>query len=367
LETIRKNQQKGYPLELTDPKPITDVSGVWRSAAQFATVGIFLIALGVVLEIARPILLPVMSAIIIGMMFGPLVSRAAKFGIPSGVTAVVILLMSIGALYGIVELVSLPVTQWAADAPKIADSMRGKLEAFNKPLTMLQDLRKAIAPEGADKGGLSFGVMDLLQPAALFVTPALGQMVIFFGTLFFFLLGRAKIRKLIVVLFDDREDRLRSLRILNDIERNLTGYLSVVSVIFLCMGLITVAISYAVGLPSPWTWGALAFILNFIPYVGAIVMVLILFLVSLITFPTIGAALLAPALYIAAATLEGHFVTPSIVGKHLTLGPLTVFLTLVFWTWLWGPVGAFLAVPILIVFMVAFNHLFPKDESVIPG
>jgi predicted PurR-regulated permease PerM len=86
-----------------------------------------------------------------------------------------------------------------------------------------------------------------------------------------------------------------------------------------------------------------------------------------VTFTTLGEALLAPLLYLAFTTLEGHFITPAVMGRRLTLSPLTVFLSLVFWTWLWGPVGAFLAVPLLIVGLVALNHLFPDEAQQLPG
>jgi predicted PurR-regulated permease PerM len=91
-----------------------------------------------------------------------------------------------------------------------------------------------------------------------------------------------------------------------------------------------------------------------------------MFMVGLVTFPTLTQALLAPVLFLALATLEGHFVTPSIIGHRLTLNPLTVFLSLVFWTWLWGPVGAFLAVPLLIMALVVIGHLFREDEPELP-
>jgi predicted PurR-regulated permease PerM len=88
--------------------------------------------------------------------------------------------------------------------------------------------------------------------------------------------------------------------------------------------------------------------------------------VGLVTFPSLTHAVVAPVLFLAFATLEGHFITPSIMGRHLTLNPLTVFLSLVFWAWLWGPIGAFLAVPLLIVVLVATHHMFPSDEPVLP-
>jgi predicted PurR-regulated permease PerM len=153
---------------------------------------------------------------------------------------------------------------------------------------------------------------------------------------------------------------------MNDIEHNLTGYLSIVTLINLAIGICGGAAAWVAGLPDPTAWGVLAFILNFIPYIGALIMEGAMFMVGLVTFSTLTQALVAPLLFLALATLEGHFVTPSIMGHRLTLNPLTVFLSLVFWTWLWGPVGAFLAVPLLIMALVVIEHLFPEDEPELP-
>jgi predicted PurR-regulated permease PerM len=209
--------------------------------------------------------------------------------------------------------------------------------------------------------------MTFVQPALLVVTPAIGQTFIFFGTLFFMLLGRARLRRVLIAFFDEREARLRTLKILNDIEHNMTGYLSVVAVINIAIGICGGFAAWVAGLPDPIAWAVLGFILNFIPYIGALIMEAALFMVGLVTFPTLTHALLAPLIFLALATLEGHFITPSIMGRRLTLNPLTVFLSLVFWTWLWGPVGAFLAVPLLIMALVVVDHLFPEDELELPA
>jgi predicted PurR-regulated permease PerM len=95
--------------------------------------------------------------------------------------------------------------------------------------------------------------------------------------------------------------------------------------------------------------------------------VLILFAVGFVSFPSIAYAAVAPLLFVGLTTIEGHFVTPNIVGRRLTLKPLAVFLSLAFWTWLWGPVGAFLSVPFLIFGLVIVNHLVIEDETAIPG
>jgi predicted PurR-regulated permease PerM len=146
----------------------------------------------------------------------------------------------------------------------------------------------------------------------------------------------------------------------------LTGYLVVVSIINAALGLIVGVGAFLLGLPNPAFFGLAAAVLNFIPYVGPAVMVVILFGVGVVSFPSLGHALLAPLGFIALTTAEGHFITPTIVGRRITLNPLLVFLALAFWTWLWGPIGAFLAAPLSIVGLVVFNHLFPQEDGKLP-
>jgi predicted PurR-regulated permease PerM len=157
------------------------------------------------------------------------------------------------------------------------------------------------------------------------------------------------------------------LKIMNDVERNLTGYLSVVTLINIAIGVCAGFAAWVTGLSDPIAWAVLGFILNFIPYIGALMMEVAMFMVGLVTFDTLAHALMAPLIFLVLATLEGHFITPSIMGRRLTLNPLTVFVSLVFWTWLWGPVGAFLAVPLLIVALVVVDHLFPENEPELPA
>jgi predicted PurR-regulated permease PerM len=266
----------------------------------------------------------------------------------------------------VIVLLAAPVVDWIGKTPDIARNIQEKLRAFDRPLSVLEGLRDALLPSDK-KNSLGVDIIAFVQPAFLVVTPAIGQVLIFFGTLFFMLLGRSRMRRVLVAFFDERDARLRTLKIMNDIEHNLTGYLSIVTIINVAIGLCGGFAAWVTGLPDPVAWAVLGFILNFIPYVGALIMEAALFLVGLVTFPTLGHALIAPLLFLALATLEGHFITPAIMGHRLTLNPLTVFLSLVFWTWLWGPVGAFLAVPLLIVGLVVIDHLFPDDEPELPA
>jgi predicted PurR-regulated permease PerM len=364
-DVSRNGRQSGFSLSVNDPKPMTEVARFWRTAAQSATIGMFVILLVVALSLARPVLLPVVSAFVVTMMLGPLSARAERYRVPSLLSAIVLWLLVIGVCYGVILLLASPAVDWIGKAPDIGRNIQEKLHVLDRPIAALQGLREALLPS-EKKASLGVDIMSFVQPALLIVTPAIGQMFMFFGTLFFMLLGRSQLRRVLVVLFDEREARLRTLKIMNDIESNLTGYLSVVTVINIAIGICGGLAAWVAGLPDPVAWAVLGFILNFIPYIGALIMEAAMFMVGLVTFPTLTHALLAPLLFLALATLEGHFITPSIMGHRLTLNPLTVFLALVFWTWLWGPVGAFIAVPLLIMTLVVIDHLFPEDEPELP-
>ena len=362
---VRGMREPGFSLAVTDPQPMPEVARFWRTAAQSATIGMFIILLVVALSLARPVLLPVASAFVVTMMLGPLSARAERYKIPSLLSAIVLWLLVIAVCYGVIILLGAPAVDWIGKAPEIGRSVQEKLHVLDRPLAALQEMRDALLPSDK-KGSLGVDIMSFVQPALLVVTPAIGQTFIFFGTLFFMLLGRSQLRRVVVAFFDEREARLRTLKIMNDIEHNLTGYLSVVAVINVAVGICGGVAAWVAGLPDPLAWAVLGFILNFIPYIGALIVEVAMFMVGLVTFPTLTHALLAPLLFLALATLEGHFVTPSIIGHRLTLNPLTVFLSLVFWTWLWGPVGAFLAVPLLIMALVVIGHLFREDEPDLP-
>ena len=367
MEILKSVGKKRFPLMVNDPQPLRKFESMWRLSAQAAAIGLFFFACVLAIEYGRPILLPIVSAFMFGMMLGPLSNLAARLGIPTMLSAIILWVLVIAAFYGLVILLSAPLVEWAGKGPELGKIVQEKLQVLNRPISAMQELRDAFFPQSDGKADASaFSFVAVLQPAVAFVTPAIGQMIIFFGTLFFFLLGRTQLRQFLIVFFANREARLRMLRILNDVESNLTSYLSLVTIINLAVGVMAFTVTYAVGLPNPLVWGVLGFLFNFVPYLGALIMEVILLAAGLVSFPTLSHAVIAPLVYLAFTTIEGHFITPAIMGKHLTLNPLTVFLALVFWTWVWGPVGALLAVPILIVAVVTISHLFPKEESALP-
>jgi predicted PurR-regulated permease PerM len=352
------------PPDETDSRPPGGPGTFWRQASQFATVGIFLIMFGAFLDLARAVVLPIVSAAVIGTMLGPLARRAAKRGIPAWVVATAAVGFFLLLAQVITVMVTVPLMNWMGRLPELADALRSKLQALEAGVAALHALQSML---GGGSAGMSIDLAALLQPTVAFLTPTIGGLLIFLTTLFFVVLDRADLRKSAIMLFQDQEDRLAVIRIFNDVERNLSRYIGTVTVINIAVGAITAIGTWLLGFSNPALFGALAFMCNYIPYIGPAVVVVVLFAAGLISFPSLAYAAVAPLLFVALTTIEGHLITPNIVGRSLTLSPLGVFLSLAFWTWLWGPVGAFLSVPFLILGLVIARHLIGGDESELPA
>jgi hypothetical protein len=139
------------PFAITDPQPVSEVSRFWRTAAQAATIGMFLILLVVALSLGRPILLPVASAFVVSMMLGPLSARAERYRVPSLVSALALWLLVIAVFYGVIVLLAGPALDWIGKAPDIGRNIQEKLHILDRPIAALQDLRDALLP--SDKEG----------------------------------------------------------------------------------------------------------------------------------------------------------------------------------------------------------------------
>jgi predicted PurR-regulated permease PerM len=346
-----------------DPQPPVTPTTFWRQAAQIATVGIFVIMFGAFLDLARAVVLPIVSAAMVGTMLGPLGVLAARWRIPAWAFATAAVAFFLLLAQVIAAMVMAPLVDWMGRLPELAAALQSKLQALERGLATFRAL---LSMFGNASSGLSIDFTALLQPTVAFLTPTIGELLIFLTTLFFVLLDRADLRKHIILLFKDQDDRLRVIRIINDLERNLARYIGTVTVINLGIGAITAFGAWMLGFSNPVLFGALAFVCNYVPYIGPAVVVVVLFAAGLVSFPSLAYAAIAPLLFVALTTVEGHFVTPNIVGRRLTLSPLGVFLSLAFWTWLWGPVGAFLSVPFLILGLVIVRHLFGGDEGELP-
>ena len=366
MEYIRAKQEVRHALVISDAQPVENVTNVWASAAQAATIGMFLLLFGAFLYIGRAILLPILAAAIVALTLAPLVKEVKRHGVSPWITALFIVVAGFGAMGLVATALAGPVSEWIRRAPEIGATIKDKLSVFNEPLASLHQL--SIAMLGSNDGAVDINTptSSIVLPVVAFVTPAAGGLLLFFGTLLFFLGGQIELRANLVSMFGDRDAKLRFLKIMRDIERNLAGYLTVVTFINVALGIIVAVGAYLIGYPSPVILGLLAALLNYVPYVGPGIMVVVLFGVGLVTFPSISHAVIAPLGLIALTTAEGHFITPTIVGRRLTLNPLLVLVALAFWTWMWGPFGAFLAVPLSIVGLVVVHHLFPAEDVKLP-
>ena len=287
-------------------------------------------------------------------------------------SAALIVALVIGAIWLAIWLAAGPLTEWASKAPELGKALQDKIRLLDRPLSMLRDLQNALsgAASGVPKQTVAVETNPALiaSQAIIIITPALTELVVFFGTLLFLLVGINRMRRQLIVFFSSRDARLTVVRIWRDVEQNLVTYLATVTVINIGLGIATTALLWLLGFPNPLAFGVLISVMNYIPYIGAAIFVAILFVVGLVAMPTVGGALLAPALFIGIATIEGQLITPAIVGHRLTMSPFLVFLALAFWAWLWGPFGALLATPFLIVALVVIDHVFrPQEGHALPG
>jgi predicted PurR-regulated permease PerM len=361
VELFRAQRDQGDPSE-----PRDSIEDIWTPAAHMATVGIFVLLLVVCLNYSRPVLLPVVAAMIIGTTLAPIVKAGTRRRISPWVTAIALGALLLAVAASAVTLLSTPVSEWIAKAPDIGTTIKEKLYVFDRPLAALRELQDVLLPSPEKTVAVESSQLAIVTPVVAFVTPAVVEITLFFVTLIFFLATQMDFRRYMVSFFTTRDAKLRILRITNDIEDHLASYVATVTIINFGLGVVVAIGAWLFGLPSPVILGLVAMVLNYIPYIGAACTTVILLGVGLVTFSSLGYALVPPAAFVALATIEGQFITPTVLGRRLTLNPLAVLLAIAFWAWLWGPMGAFLAVPLTVVFLVTMTHLFPPDESKLP-
>lgn len=332
----------------------------------FALAGMFVICVVAVLYVGKPFFLPVVMAFVTGTMLSPAASFLEQRKVPRSLGAVLIVAAVTAVVVFVIGLIASPVMEWSSRLPELAAQLKDKLHIFDRPLTLWQELQSML---GGSEGlpSLSMPKFEWVQPTLEFLSPTFTEFLLFFVTLILFIASWRDLRRALIMTFGDRDARLRTLRILNEIEVHLGNYLLTVTVINVGVGIATGIVCALTGMPNPAGLGALAATLNFIPIIGPVAMFAVLVVVGLVAFPTIGGGLMAALAFGGLTFLEGHFITPMIIGRRLALNALAVFLALAFWTWLWGPMGAFLSSPLLIVGLILKEHLLPPDSPQLPG
>jgi predicted PurR-regulated permease PerM len=339
-----------------------------REAPRFAMLFIAAVLVGIVLYQASAVMVPVMAAIIIGSTIGPYADYAERYGIPHFLIYLVMTLLVALIPYLLFISLSTPVSTWIARAPEVGALLEGRLKFLERPMSAWREVRETIQGLGGNSGAnievaTTTSVDTLVTGAMSFVTPAIGQFLVFFGSLVFFLSGRRQLKQRLTLSFPDRKSRLRTLKAIADIEASLTTYLTSMTLINLVVGTATGVAVFLLGIENPFMWGLTAFICNYIPYVGPLILALVFALVGLLTFENTLHAMLVPTIYLMIVFIETHFATPAVMSRRLEMNTFLVFVGVVFWSWMWGLAGAFLAMPLLIVGNAVLRQLRPPAEK----
>src|SRR5262245_6019615 len=340
----------------------------WTRASQLAVIGLFVIALLWCCYVAQPVIVPVMLAWAIATIVLPIVTWIHERGVPRVLAAILVTILLFLIIVSLLGLLSTPVAYWLGRATEIGTLIKQKLQTMGQPLALLDELQKALNAIGTGESTLRVEAQQSTLVGTIFsiLTPAVSQFILFLGALVFYLIYQKRLRSAVVYLLRDRETRLATLRTLSDIDENMTTYFGTFTIVNICLGLVTVALTWLVGLPNPLLWGVLAALLNYIPYIGPAIVVATLAVVGLVTYPTLGEVAVAPLIYIAMVTIEGQFITPAFMGRRLELNPFAVFLAIAFCTWFWGPIGAFLAVPLLMALTVTLGNVVAEEPPDLP-
>lgn len=334
---------------------------------SLALTGLFILACFYTLYFARDFFFPIVLAVIFMFLLSPLVRALKTVHIPEFVGAAIIILGLFAVLAGVFFEFSGPVTQWVATMPAIGEKLQTVLKKFERPLGQVnkagEQMQRLTTLGPADKQRPPQQV-EIKPPRlidGLFSrTWSFMFSFTFVVILLYFLLasGDLFLRKLIHVL-PRFQDKRKAVQIAREVEDNISTYLITVAMINTCLGTAGAVAFWLLGMPDPWLWGALGALLNFIPYLGALIVICVTGLVAAVTFPSLGHALLVPGAYLGLSVIEGNFISPWVVGRRLTLNPVVIFIALTFWGWLWGIPGALMAVPMLAMLKIFCDHIEP--------
>ncbi len=313
------------------------------------------------LYFAKDVVLPAVLGFMIALTLGPGVRWLARRGVPSALSAAV-LIFGFAALIGLgVMLLGGSVTSWFDEIPRISIELRDKLRGVTESMAAVQDASKQV--EDLATGGEDVvNTVVMQQPGML--TTAVSSVASFFTSLVaglvlaLFLLSSGNLFYVkIVESFPRFSDKKRALTVIYEIEKRMSHYIMAITCINAALGVAIGSAMYLLDVPYPFVWGIAAFFLNYLPFLGGIIGTLGVGAFAIVHFDSLYYAMLAPIAYQTLTSLEGQFLTPLMLGVRLQLNTVAVFLTVIFWAWLWGLPGALMAVPILVLIKVICDHV----------
>ncbi len=327
--------------------------------------GLFLLAFGLFLDFAQDFMLPVLLGFLIAITFRPTVRMLARHRVPEWFAATGFISVVVMGVLGFAYLITGPIAAFVRDAPAYAQTFGTKLRdfqgSFGTLMRFAEKIQAATQPAGTVtaqevviRDGPPFAYLgeitgySMSVVATIVLTLVIAAFLMASGDLFY-----AKLVRVLPTL----RDKKTALRIVYDVEREVSDYLLIVTAINAILGLAVAASFYALGMPAPLLWGVLVFVLNYIPYIGAVAGIGIAAFMAVVTFDSIAYAALAPLSYAVFNGIENQFVSPLLLGRRLQLNSVAILLALTFWTWIWGIAGTMVAVPILVSIKVFCDHL----------
>ncbi len=327
--------------------------------AHVALIGLGISALFAVLDVGQNLFAPILLALVVGVVMSPVPDTLDRLGLPKSLAALSSLLIILLVVAALAFFLEPSARRLSSAMPFAIDEMNSLIVELKHQLRGLEDASKDVAqalndgeaviePAAEESAGAALPTVE----DALFMAPAvLSQIMIFVGVLFFFMLTRDEVYAWVARRLAPDELRLETAHRLRAAERQVGRYFLTVTVINSVYAVVVAVAMAAIGLPSPILWGIAAGLMNYILYLGPAVMVAAFLLAGLVVFD--GAYSMLPAgLYLTINIIEAQFVTPALVGKAMQTNPLLIFLALVFFLWLWGPIGGVIAIPLLLWVLV---------------
>jgi predicted PurR-regulated permease PerM len=347
---------------------LASLLGEHADARHVALVGLFVLAVLYTLRLAQAFILPIVLAVLLDFMLSPLVRALRKQRIPEPVGAGLVILALIGGLAAGGWYLAGPAAEWVARAPESAaavqkklQTMRGSVEQVTKAAEQVEQATKvandANGVRQVEITGPSLSKQLFGGTASLLSTAT----VVLFLTYFLLAVGDLFLQKLVAVL-PQFKDKKTAVSIARETEAQISVYLFTSTLINIGVGVVTAIAMWLVGMPNAALWGVVAAVLNFVPYVGALVNMVVLALAALVTFDSVSRALLVPAVFFGINLIEGNLVTPMILGRRMRLNTVALFIGFIFWWYIWGVPGAILAVPIMAALKIVCDHI----ESLTP-
>lgn len=335
---------------------------------RWAVIGIFLILLFGALYLSKSFVLPVVLSLLFMLVLSPVVRFARRrLRVWEPITAAVLTFGTLLVLVGGFYLTSGPLTQIVSNVPSYLDSVNAELETLRERVlrfeTARSEAREAVesqrpaAPAGDDGEPVVLngpGFLTNVASAVPQIVASVGFSLIF---LFFLLSSGNLFYQKLIEAMPTFSNKRTALAIAHEIERELSRYLLTITTINLGLGLAIGSAMWVAGLPMAAVFGVLAFVLNYIPYLGAIAGIALVGVVGLSSSGELSGAILPMVLYLGITSIEGQLITPVLVGRRLKMNAAAVFLSVAFWGWIWGVVGMFLAVPLMVGVKVFASHI----------